>query len=132
MFKKKILFSVLFAALIAGTSLAAHAQHWASLGSRDVSNRVDHDTIVVTGSRGTFKRLKFTVTKRAIEFYRVVVHYSNGTSESLALRQHIPAGGETRQIDLRGNNRIIRSIEFWYNAKSLLGQNARIHVFGAH
>ena len=130
MFTKKTLFSVLFAAVIAGTCLASNAHGQKLLGTRDVTSRVDHDNISVTSSRGDFRRIRFKVAKHAIEFYRVVVHYGNGTSQRLALRQQIPAGGESRWVDLQGGNRVIRSIDFWYSAKSLLGQGARIWVFG--
>src|SRR5438552_9149171 len=106
MLMKKILFSALFGAIIAGTCIAADAQ---LLGTRDVSSRVDHDRITVTASRGDFRRIKFKVAKHPIEFYRVVVHFGNGSSQRLALRQQIPAGGESRWVDLQGNNRVIRS-----------------------
>ncbi|HRI04255.1 MAG TPA: DUF2541 family protein [Pyrinomonadaceae bacterium] len=131
MFTKRRLVAVLFGALQAFICLAANAHGQRNLlGTRDVTGRVDHDRITVTSLRGDFKRIKFKVAKRAIEFYRVVVRFGNGTSQRLAFRQLIPAGGESRWVDLRGTDRVIRSIDFWYDAKSLFGQGARIWVFG--
>jgi hypothetical protein len=42
----------------------------------------------------------------------------------------IPAGGESRIIDVEGHDRAIRSIEFRYDAQSLLGKKARVLVYG--
>jgi hypothetical protein len=36
----------------------------------------------------------------------VVVRYANGTSEEVEFRDYIQAGGQTRAIDLRGNDRV--------------------------
>jgi hypothetical protein len=49
-----------------------------------------------------------------IFFERVVVHYGNGQNEELVIRDRIPAGGQTRAIDLPGERRVIESVELWY------------------
>jgi hypothetical protein len=103
--------------LLIGCSLAAVAQprrERVFLGEAHVDGGVDHDRIVVTGARGEYRAIQFRVENAAIEFDRVVVHFGNGSSERIALRRRIPAGQETRIIDLPGNRRVIESIEFWY------------------
>jgi hypothetical protein len=107
------------------------AQGWTLLGSRTVTDRVDHDSIAVSGARGNFTGVKIAVGKMSpIQFYRVVVHYGNGGSQELELRDLIPAGGETRVIDLRGDERIIRNIDIWYEARSIGPRGAVVRVFG--
>jgi hypothetical protein len=54
------------------------------------------------------------VSGGAIRFDRVIVRYGNGSQEELAVRDLIPAGGQTRIIDLPGDRRIIRSVDLWY------------------
>jgi hypothetical protein len=113
---------------------AAHpagiVREWVLLGTRAVNDRADHDVIVVTGARGDFRGVKLTVQRAAIDFHRVVVHYGNGTKQELELRNTIPAGGETRIIDLTGNERIINRVEFWYDAKTIRGRRAVVRLFG--
>ncbi|MGQ0766928.1 MAG: hypothetical protein ACT4OZ_14865 [Gemmatimonadota bacterium] len=46
------------------------------------------------------------------------------------IRQTIPAGDETRAIDPDGSDRVIRSIDFWYDANTLRGRDAQVRVFG--
>jgi hypothetical protein len=62
--------------------------------------------------------------------HRVVVTYDDGAPESLEVRQEIPKGGETRDIDLKGGKRSIRTIEFWYDTKGLLNGKADVTAYG--
>jgi hypothetical protein len=54
--------------------------------------------------------LPFAGAKRS-----VVAHFDDGTSEDIAIGNRIPAGRQTRVIDLPGTRRVIDSVEFWYS-----------------
>ena len=41
------------------------------LGQRPVTDRVDHDQIVVTIARGDFRAIKITVHRAAVDLHRV-------------------------------------------------------------
>jgi hypothetical protein len=69
----------------------------------------------VVTNRGSFRGLQFGVKGGAIEFQRVVVHFENGGDSDLPMRERIEDRGRTRVIDLPGDRRRIRSIEFWYS-----------------
>ena len=103
---------------------------WVLLGQRAVSDRADHDVIPVTAARGDFRQIKLAVQRAAVDFHRVVVHYGNGSKQEIQLRNTIPAGGESRSIDLEGADRVIRSVEFWYDAKTIRGRRAVVRLFG--
>ena len=121
-----------FAVLLLSCSAVALAQRWAYLGEANVDGAADHDNIVVTGSRGAFRAIMIRVQKAPIEFDRVVVHYGDGDSEPIHIRSRIPAGGQTRVIDLPGNRRIIRSVEFWYARASRSPRKPKVRLFGMH
>lgn len=106
------------------------AAEWTLLGTREVTDRLDHDLIPVTSVKGEFQSIKLTVQRAPVDFHRVVVHYGNGRDEAIELRATIRAGGESRSIDLTGNERVIKSVEFWYDARTLRGRRARIRLFG--
>src|SRR6266481_7465403 len=114
MSRPKTIRALTFAVLLFSCHAVAFAQRWAYLGEANVDGAVDHDNIVVTGSRGAFRAIQIRVARAPIEFDRVVIHYGDGDSEPIQMRSKIPAGGQTRAIDLPGNRRIIRSVEFWY------------------
>jgi Protein of unknown function (DUF2541) len=103
--------------LLMGIGQAALAQRpqWVLLGQTTVDGQRDRDRISIGRSEGRFQSIQLRVTGAPVEFQRVVVNYANGTSEELEVRQRIPAGGETRAIDLRGNERVINSVDFIYS-----------------
>ena len=104
---------------------------WTYLGQANVDGRVDHDTVSVGRWRGRFQRIQIRVERAPIEFHRVVVHYANGRSEEVAVRQRIPSGGQTRAIDLRGDDRNIDSVEFFYARGGWrYGRTPRVRLYG--
>lgn len=111
-------------------ALPAAAEKWVFLGQRHVNDKAERDTVEVTASEGTFEAIKLRVKRHAVRFYRVTVIYGAGTSDDLELRDVIPAGGETRVLDLRGGNRVIKRIEFAYEAKTLGRKGAVVEVYG--
>jgi hypothetical protein len=60
------------------------------------------------------------------------VHYGNGTVEDIKIRYLVPAGGESRVIDLRGGKRIINKVVFRYETRTNHGRRAEIRLFGLH
>ena len=103
---------------------------WEVLGTTNVTDGVDHDTLPVTRAQGTFKAIKLKVLGHGVQFRSVKIHFSNGDVQDVELRNVIPAGGESRVIDVEGYDRGIRSIEFLYDAQTVRGRRARVRVFG--
>ena len=127
---KAIMFLIIGASLM--MSFASPAKKWDFLGERSVNFKLDKDEISVTAKEGVFKKIKLQVRKAPVHFRKVVVHYRNGTSETIALRDKIRAGGETRAIDLNGNKRIIKKVVFFYNTKVKAPQKGKVMLFGLH
>jgi hypothetical protein len=90
----------------------------------------DHDTIPVTGRQGNFRAIQIKVQGHAVQFREVKIHFANGGTQNVALREIIPAGGESRVIDVEGGDRVIRSIELAYDAQSFRGRRARVVLYG--
>jgi hypothetical protein len=106
---------VLFLAAVTPAAYGQRMGGWERLGQAHVDGNVDHDNIKVGVRDGAFRAIQLRVRDGAIEFQRVVVHYANGESEEVAVRERIPAGGTTRAIDLRGDRRFLKSVELWYS-----------------
>ena len=106
---------------------------WEFLGDSHVDGNSDHDNIKVTSSKGEFKSIRLKVEDAAIEFDRVVVHFGNGSSVPIQIRSKIPAGGQTRVIDLPGNERIVESVELWYaRGNTSNPQKPHLVLYGHH
>lgn len=127
-------------ALIAASTLAVLAAPaafsagpgWTVLGRTQASYKRDHDAVVLRGPADNYRALKFKVSDAPLNLRKVVVTYDNNTKERLEARDNIPAGGESRPINLRGGKRSIRRIEFWYDTKGMGRGRADVTVFGRH
>jgi hypothetical protein len=105
---------------------------WVRLGQRSVSDRAEVDVLSLEGE-GDFKALKILVEGRAVEFHDLKIHFANGTTQDVRVRSVIPAGGESRVIDVVGGDRHIRRVEFVYDAQTRRrGRNggATVVLFG--
>ena len=120
-------------ALVGLFLLSAHsltAQAWVNLGSCKVHGSRDYDEIIVTGSRGDFKAIKLFVENEGIDFDRVAVHYVNGQVDRVEIKNFIPAGGETRVIDLAGGDRVIKKVVFYYKSNPGTLRKGKVVLFG--
>jgi hypothetical protein len=111
------------------TATAGRLRGWELIGQATVSDARDHDTIAVTGAQGSFKRVQVKVFERAVQFREMTIHFANGGDQQVELREVIRPGRASRVIDVEGGDRVIRSIEFRYDAQSR-GHRAVVKVFG--
>jgi hypothetical protein len=101
--------------------------HWVYLGSTQIDGGVDHDKIKCHG-KDTYRALEFRVTGSAVQFDRINVVYGNHNSEPLPFRFRVAPGGG-REIDLRGGERDIAYVEFWYQ-KASWGSKPEVRLYG--
>ena len=112
------------------SAAVAQSGTWVELGSAKVDGRVDHDEIWVTALRGDFTAIKLTVVDEGVEFDHVIVHYGNGRNEEVEVREFIKAGGETRVIDLTGDDRVIRKVDFYFKSNPETKRKGKVILYG--
>ncbi len=110
---------------------AAHAEEWTFLGSAHVDGQHDHDDIKVGDGAGRYRFLQLRVVNAPIQFDRIVVHYGNGDSQTLRIRDVIPAGGQTRALKLQGD-RLVASFELWYAKADPNSGKPEVTLYGKH
>lgn len=122
--------------VLSGFGLTADAQRrnyglggWNYLGESNVDGLRDHDNIRVN-ARGAFRAIQLRVQGAEIEFQRVVVHFENGANTEVEIRDRIRAGGQTRAIDLPGDNRRIESVEIWYGKGNWGRRRPNLKLYG--
>jgi hypothetical protein len=117
--------------LVFGFNQSLNAQRdWIHLGDKHVDGHADHDKISIGSSEGTFRQLQIRVREASVSFQRVVVHFGNGADEELQFRQVIRAGGQTAPLDLRGTDRVIKSVEFWYEKARWRERRPTVELYG--
>ena len=118
--------------LCAGAAVAAEKEKWEPLGTRTVSDKIDHDTITVTAMEGTFTKLQVRVRVAPVQFRSMKVNFANGQTQNVELKDVIRPGKASRVIDLPGAARVIRSVDFVYDAQTLGKKGAVVKLFGRH
>jgi hypothetical protein len=108
---------------------AAAADDWQLLGRSQVSFATEKDVIEVGAREGLFNAIRIEVQDGDLEMYNIRVVFGNGTDWSPETRISFREGSRSRVIDLPGEARIIRRIEFWYRSRLRRGQ-ATVAVFG--
>jgi hypothetical protein len=133
---QKWLFVISLLILLSGLTLMVNAQRrgygrerWEYLGQSNVDGARDHDNIRVT-ARGAFRALQLRVQGGDIEFQRVVVHFENGADSEVEIRDRIRSGGQTRALDLPGDNRRIDSVEIWYGRGNWGRRRPNLRLYG--
>ena len=108
---------------------------WQELGAVSVNFTVNHDDIVLVG-QAEYRSLKFKVQEAHVNILNMSVIYQNGKVDQFNLKYQVPAGGESRVIDLKTDNlktgvRKIRRVTVWYQTDSTARQNvAKITLWG--
>jgi len=108
---------------------------WQELGTLIVKDTVNHDDIVLVG-QAEYRSLKFKVQDGPVNILNMSVIYQNGKVDQFNLKYQVPAGGESRVIDLKTDNlktgvRKIRRVTIWYQTDSLANQGtAKVTLLG--
>ncbi len=124
-----VISSVLFVLTISASVVSA--QDWVNLGSKEVKDRSEQDTWHIGSGKGEFRKIKITVQRKAVRFYRLEVKFENGTVQNIELRDVIRAGGATRNIDLTGTDRKIDKVDVWYEAQTpRRGVRSEVTLYG--
>ena len=90
---------------------------WVLLGQRNVAERMDHDEIFLPG-HARYRQIKICVYRNPIRVYDVDVRYQNGDHQDIDVRHRLRDGQCTRNIDLDGWRRDIRTIRMAYEETS--------------
>lgn len=112
------------AASVATSAFAA----WDNIGTRRASDRMEIDTITVSGHRA-YRRVKVCVYRHPVHFRDMDIVFDNGGHQDVSIAARIAPGDCTRVIDLDGGARDIRSIRFVYEEDSIRRRRATVRVY---
>ena len=101
---------------------------WEKLGERTVNGKADRDTIAVGGKEGRFRSIQIKVEHSALEMFDVLVTFGDGTTFSPPTRLVFNNGDISKVIDLPGDKRVIRKVDFKYGNLPG-GGNAQIELW---
>ena len=114
------------------TTGAPAASAWKKLGERTVNgrpNQEDRDTIAVGADDGAFTAVQVKVENSALKMHDMKITFGDGSVQDVATAFIFGPNQLTRVIDLPGNKRIIRKVDFRYSNLPG-GGNARVELWG--
>jgi hypothetical protein len=103
---------------------------WELLGERVAELKVDRDRIEVGRREGRFSTLRVAVKGAPLEMYDMVVTFADGKTFSPNIRHHFNENSWSREIDLPGDRRAIRSVDFRYRSTDRREGRATVLLYG--
>lgn len=105
---------------------------WVQLGERKVDFGADKDVIPVTAAEGLFTQIRIKISESAVHIRDLTVHFVNGESFEVQLKEEFEADSTSRAIDLPGEARRIKQVTVVYRSK-VKGAKGRavLTLFGA-
>lgn len=101
---------------------------WQNLGCKGVGFLDANDVIRVGRREGAFSAIKLQVSDAKLRLNRIRVVFGDGTAQSFDVRSVIPAGAETRPIDLDGRRRVIERVDLDYLPSISLKRSSNVCV----
>jgi hypothetical protein len=108
---------------------SAPVAEWKELGCKSVGFLIDRDRIQLD-TPDRYKALRLRSIGYDIRLEEMSVRFGNGARDRYVIRTVIPSNGRTGQIDLRGEARRIRDIEFLYSSGVISNKKTRLCVDG--
>ena len=128
--KRSFMYMALLFVLIACVSMPHGSVY---LGEQSIPFKGEQGIINVSSYNGWLKAIYFKVESNDIELFDMVITYRNGERENIDTRLIFNEATRSRVINLEGEIRHIRSIEFVYKTVgSWLDGKALLRIYGLH
>ena len=102
---------------------------WTRLGSAVADFQTERDRITVGGNQGPSREIMFEVDGSDLEMHDIVVTFGDGSRFSPEIRPRYQEGSRSRTIDLPGERRTIRQVEFSYRSLDKRSGRATITLY---
>jgi len=116
--------------LIVPAFAGAGEARWELLGRQQVDYKRDRDSINVGRSEGKFKQLQIRVEGAPVEIRNIVVTFGNDEKFSPDVRHRFDENSRSRNIDLPGDRRTIKRIDFNYSSPDRRDGKGTVEVYG--
>jgi hypothetical protein len=103
---------------------------WTQLGTRVVDFTLDHDVVNLNNSQDPYTSLRVMVKNGSLNMHKATVHFANGDKQDVTFPDVVTKENAGQTIDLKGNDRVIEKVTFWYDTKNSSNQKATIEVWG--
>jgi hypothetical protein len=127
---KWIISGLMLLVLAAGGNGFSAEGNWELLGRREVDLGRDHDRIDVSGKHGRLRQLELRVEGAPVEIHRMAVTFGSDQKWEPQIRHRFEKNSRSHAIDLPGDRREIKRIDFDYSSLGKRGGKAVVSVYG--
>ncbi|MGL6268824.1 MAG: hypothetical protein ACRC2O_12910 [Chitinophagaceae bacterium] len=106
------------------------SENWEKLGEAKINQSEENDEFSFPSNGPILTAIKIKSKKGGINLHRCIIHFANGEKKSIELRNDIHSGGESRVINLPGNQSAITRFLFWYGIPQSGDQKAELEIWG--
>ncbi len=103
---------------------------WTLLGTRTVDYTLDRDVIDFKESGEYFQTLKFIVKNGTLNLHKSTVHFIDGGTKVLELTDEMNKTNDGLILDMKGSNRKIEKVTFWYDSKNDSKDKSIVELWG--
>ena len=128
--------SVLLAATLQNTFgqkpavMVSNEPGWHKIGEVTANFKMQNESLLVWGA-DRFSQLKLRVTDAPINIEKLQVIYESGETEDIDVSSEIEAWGESKTIELKGDNKEIEKVSFTYKTlPNYRGEKAQVELYG--
>ncbi len=107
-----------------------HNREWEKLAQAKVNQGLNHDEMNLSEENKPFSAVKIRSVSGGVNLHRCTFHYKNGEKLNVEMRNDIPAGTDSRTIQLPAKKSPIIKVEFWYDTKNYSDQKAVLELWG--
>jgi hypothetical protein len=130
--RKGMVVACMMAIILGGLIRVAVGQNaitWDKIGLKTVDYTIDRDVIDLKDTPVTYNALKIKVDRGTINIHKATVHFVNGQSQDVVLPEVLNNENDGQFIDLKGNQRKISKIVFWYDTKNSNKEKAIVEIW---
>jgi Protein of unknown function (DUF2541) len=102
---------------------------WLLLGTHAVDYTLDRDVISLK-ERKNVEALKLVVKNGTLNMHKCTVHFTDGETKSIEISQEVNQANDGVIMDLKGSNRSVEKVTFWYDTKNSSDKKSVIEVWG--
>jgi virulence-associated protein VagC len=114
--------------LMVGGAIAQNTLTWDKLGTKVVDFTIDRD-VVTASQKEAYTALKIKVNNGVVNIHKVTVHFANGDTQDVKLPAELSKNNDGQLIDLKGNQRVIEKITFWYDTVNKNKDKAVVEIW---
>ena len=102
---------------------------WTLLGTRTVDYTLDRDVVSITNNQ-IFSELKLMVKNGTLKMHKCTVHFEDGDTKDISFTDDVNKTNDGRILDLKGSNRTIEKVTFWYDTKNDSKNKSIVELWG--